>query len=129
MISELQHRLFLGFKGMMVQVPLFFSERGLRNGVKGAREVSGALTYEERLVHHYIVRKMTVANEPITIDLIADDLDIPGDQVLAIVNKLEAGKIFIYRSDGKTIDWAFPFSLQDTGFRMTASTGERFFAA
>ena len=49
--------------------------------------------------------------------------------VIEVVNKLESLKLFLYRSDGKGIDWAFPFSLQDTGFRMTSSTGERFFAA
>ncbi|CAB5081802.1 hypothetical protein D3OALGA1CA_260 [Olavius algarvensis associated proteobacterium Delta 3] len=42
---------------------------------------------------------------------------------------LENLKTFIYRSDGEGINWAYPLSLENTGFRMTASSGEQFFAA
>ena len=61
--------------------------------------------------------------------VIAGELGMPDDQVLEIINKLESLKTFIYRSDGKGIDWAYPLSLENTGFRMTAASGERFFAA
>jgi hypothetical protein len=46
-----------------------------------------------------------------------------------IINKLENLKTFIYRDGGKSINWAYPLSLENTGFRMTASSGEQFFAA
>jgi hypothetical protein len=46
-----------------------------------------------------------------------------------IIDKLESLKTFIYRGDGKGINWAYPLSLENTGFRMTASSGEQFFAA
>ena len=49
--------------------------------------------------------------------------------ILAVDDKLENLKTFIYRSDGKRINWAYPLSLENTGFRMTASSGEQFFAA
>ena len=51
------------------------------------------------------------------------------DRVQAIVDKLESLKTFVYRSDGRRIDWAYPLSLDNTGFQMSASSGERFFAA
>ena len=72
---------------------------------------------------------MAIVKAPITAELIARELGVPNDQVLEIINKLEKLKTFIYRSDGKGINWAYPLSLENTGFRMTASSGEQFFAA
>jgi len=61
--------------------------------------------------------------------MITDEMEIPLDQVCSIIDKLENLKTFIYRSDGKRIDWAYPLSLDNTGFLMTSSSGETFFAA
>ena len=88
-----------------------------------------SLSDEERRVHHFIVKKMAVVKAPITAELIAGELGMPIHQVLEIINKLEKLKTFIYRSDGKGINWAYPLSLENTGFRMTAYSGEQFFAA
>lgn len=38
-------------------------------------------------------------------------------------------KTFVYRYDSQGINWAYPFSTENTGHKMTASTGEQFFAA
>jgi DNA-directed RNA polymerase specialized sigma subunit len=73
--------------------------------------------------------KMAVVKDPIATELIANELGMPKDQVHQIINKLENLKTFIYRDDGKGINWAYPLSLENTGFRMTASSGEQFFAA
>ncbi len=113
----------------MMRIPPLLSEKGAKKGEKGAMANADCLSKEERRVHHFIVMKMAVAKEPITPKLIANELDIPYETVHGIINKLENLKTFIYRSDGKGINWAYPFSLEDTGFRMTASSGEQFFAA
>ena len=44
-------------------------------------------------------------------------------------DKLEGLKTFLYRSDGLGINWAYPHSLENTGHKMIANTGEHFFAA
>ena len=72
---------------------------------------------------------MAVVKDPITTELIANKLGMPKNQVHQIVNKLENLKTFIYRDDGKGINWAYSLSLENTGFSMTASSGEQFFAA
>ena len=129
MPSNLKHKLYMGFRGMMLRIPPLLSEKGSKRGAKGARENAERLTDEERRVHHHIVLKMLNAREPFSAETIADEMGIENDRMLAIVNKLENLKTFVYRSDGRRIDWAYPLSLDDTGFRMTVSTGERFFAA
>ncbi len=129
MKNDLKHKLYMGFRGLMMRIPELISDKGARKGEKGAKANADSLNSKERRVHHFIVKKMAVVKSPITAELVAGELGMPNDQVLQIINKLENLKTFIYRSDGKGINWAYPLSLENTGFRMTASSGEQFYAA
>lgn len=129
MKNDLKHKLYMGFRGFMVRVPPLLSKKGAKQGEKGAKANADFLSKEERRVHHFIVMKMAVVKDPITAELIANELGMPNDKVHEIIDKLEKLKTFIYRSDGKGINWAYPLSLENTGFRMIASSGEQFFAA
>ena len=122
-------KMFMGIGKFMLPIPLMISNRGLEKGVSGAKTKAGLLSEEERRVHHFVVKKMAVVKEPITAELISEQLGISLEKVEKIIDKLEGLKTFLYRSDGKGINWAYPLSLDNTGHRMTASTGERFFAA
>ena len=129
MKNTLKHKMYLGFHGLMMRLPHLLSEKGAKKGEVGAKANSDCLSRQEREVHHFIVQKMATVKDPITAELIADELAMPEDRVLQIVNKLENLKTFLYRDDGERINWAYPLSLENTGFRMTASSGEQFFAA
>ena len=129
MKNDLKHKLYMGFRGFMMRIPPLLSDKGAKKGESGAKANAARLSKEERRVHHFIVMKMAVVKDPNTAELIADEIGMPKDQVHQIINKLENFKTFIYRDDGKGINWAYPLSLENTGFRMTASSGEQFFAA
>ena len=129
MREDLKHKLLMGFQGFIMRIPPLLSEKGAKRGERGARANADSLSDLERSVHHFIVMKMAVVKDPITPALIANEIGLPEDKVHRIVDKLENLKTFIYREDGKGINWAYPLSLEDTGFRMTAATGEKFFAA
>ena len=129
MKNDLKHKLYVGFHGFMMRIPPQLAAIGSKKGEKGAKANADRLSKAERRVHHFIVMKMAVGKDPITAEMIADELRMPNDQVHEIINKLENLKTFNYRSDGKGINWAYPLSLENTGFRMTASSGEQFFAA
>lgn len=129
MEQNVNHKLYMGYKGVMLPIPQILSRKGAHKGEKGARTNADSLTDLERRIHHFIVLKMMKARKPITSDMIADEMDISLDRVCSIIDKLENLKTFIYRSNGKGIDWAYPFSLNNTGFLMTSSCGDTFFAA
>jgi len=129
MKNDLKHKLYMGFRGFMMRIPPLLSDKGARKGENGAKANADCLSREERSVHHFIVMKMAVVKDPITTELIASEIGMPKDQVNQIIDKLENLKTFIYRDDGKGINWAYPLSLENTGFRMNASSGEQFFAA
>lgn len=129
MREDLKHKLLMGFQGILMRIPPLLSEKGAKRGERGARANADSLSNIERNVHHFIVMKMAVVKDPITPALIANEMGMPEDKVHRIVDKLEDLKTFIYREDGIGINWAYPLSLEDTGFRMTATSGEQFFAA
>jgi len=129
MRNDLKHKLYMGFRGFMMRIPPLLSDKGTKKGEKGVKANAACLSKQERRVHHFIVMKMAVVKDPITAELIAGELGMLIDRVLEIIDKLESLKTFIYRDDGKGINWAYPLSLENTGFRMTASSGEQFFAA
>jgi len=129
MKNDLKHKLYVGFRGFMMRIPPRLAAKGSKKGEMGAKANADRFSKEERSVHHFIVMKMAVVKDPITAEMIANELRMPNDQVREIINKLENLKTFIYRGDGKGINWAYPFSLENTGFKMTAYSGEQFFAA
>jgi hypothetical protein len=124
-----KRKLFMGVGGFMIPIPRKIAEIGLKKGVSGANAKAALLTAEERKVHHFIVRKMAVVQEPITAQLVSEEVGFELEMVENTINKLEGMKTFVYRSDGLGINWAYPISLENTRHIMTASTGERFFAA
>lgn len=129
MDESVKHKLYMGYKGIMLPVPPVLSEKGAQKGQKGARANAASLTDVERRVHHFVVLRMMNAKEPITAEMISGEMKLPPEEVSFIIDKLENLKTFIFRSDGKSIDWAYPLSLDNTGFLMTASSGEKFYAA
>ena len=122
-------RMYMGIRKFLVPIPLVISNKGLEKGVSGARAKAELLSEEERSIHHFVVRKMAVASEPISAVSVSEELDIPLEAVEKAIDKLEVLKTFLYRSDGRGINWAYPLSLEDTGHKMIASTGEEFSAA
>jgi hypothetical protein len=127
--EHVKHKLYMGYKGIMLHIPPLLSEKGAQKGEKGAKANAESLTDLERQVHHFIVLKMANAKEPITPEMISDEMEIPSEKVSSIIDKLENLKTFIFRSDGKAINWAYPLSMENTGFRLSSSSGKNFFAA
>ncbi len=124
-----KRKMFMGIGGLMIPIPRFISDRGLERGVAGARGKVARLTEDERRIHHFIVGKMAVVEEPITAVSVSEELGLEPGVVQSAIDKLEELKTFLYRSGGPGVDWAYPLSLDNTGHRMTAGTGERFFGA
>ena len=124
-----KRKVFVGVSRFMLPVPQALSAFGLRKAVSGARAKARRLSAEERRIHHFVVRETAVAREPVTPELIGRRLELPVERVAAAVDRLEAMLTFFYRENGEGIDWAYPFSLEDTGHAITTDTGDRFFAA
>ena len=75
MKKYLKHKLYMGFRGVLMRIPPLLSDKGARKGEKGARANAASLSNVERSVHHFIVKKMAVVKVPITAELIAAEAD------------------------------------------------------
>ena len=74
MKTVLKHKLYVGFRGFMMRIPSRLAAKGSKKGEKGAKENADRLSKEERRVHHFIVMKMAVVKDPITAEVIANEL-------------------------------------------------------
>jgi hypothetical protein len=61
----------------MMRIPPRLAAKGSKKGEKGAKANADCLSKEERKVHHFIVMKMAVVKDPITTELIANELGMP----------------------------------------------------
>ena len=129
MKTNQDRKMLMGIGRFMIPIPQVISNRGLEKGASGARAKAELLSTEERKIHHFIVKKIAVVQKPITAEIVSEELGVPAERVENTIDKLEGLKTFLYRSDGLGINWAYPHSLENTGHKMIASTGERFFAA
>ena len=115
---DVKHKMYMGIGRFFIPVPQLISARGLKKGVSGAKAKADLLSEEERKIHHFIVKKLTVTQKHITTDIVGEALDVPVNSVEKIVDKLEAMKTFLYRSDGKGIDWAYCHVKLDMTYNM-----------
>jgi hypothetical protein len=100
MKTNMDRKMFMGIGRFVIPIPKIVSKRGLDKGASGARAKAELLSEEERQVHYFVVKKMAVAKEPITAELVSEELGIEVNRVEEIIDKLEGLKTFLYRSDG-----------------------------
>ena len=98
------------------------------------RQVGGGfdldfMNEEHHQVRNYVVREMPRIAEPIPPERIAQDLGLPLDRVVHILDDLEEHMAFLFRGNGRDVTWAYPVTVDPTPHRVTFDTGERIHAA
>ena len=104
MKTNMDRKMYMGIGRFMIPIPQVVSNRGLEKGASGARAKAELLSEEERRVHYFVVKKMAVAKEPITAELVGEELGIPVNRVEKTIDKLES--LYIYENP-----------LKDEGFK------------
>ena len=59
----------------------------------------------------------------------AENLSLPLEKTVGILDDLEAGMVFLYRNGAGEVTWAYPVTVDDTPHAVRLSTGERTNAA
>ena len=119
----------LGFKHHMLPIPQALFQRAMKASTNKAHRALGGLDDEQRRVHHFVVRDLPRLAEPMPPEHIADALEMDVNRVIEIVDELERRLIFLSRSGGRDVVWAYPVTVADTPHWMAFSTGERLNAA
>ncbi len=93
------------------------------------RTASRRLTSEHRAVHHFVVREIARAGEPLAPAAIAAGTGIAEAGVVAILAELERKMTFLWRDAQGRVTWAYPVTAESTPHHMAFNTGERLDAA
>ncbi len=125
----MRKRIYLGSGQKMIPLPTFLWKMGISANAKKADKALGYLSREDHLVRDFVVREIPRRGKPLAPELIAKELDLPLDRVVAIIDKLERRKIFLFRNEDGDVLWAYPVTADATPHRVTFSTGEETNAA
>jgi hypothetical protein len=125
----LQNKLLLGIWRLMVGLPESVWQRQVAAQARDARHSLAFMSKDHHRVRDFSVRELPRLARPLSLDLIARELDLPLDHTEAILDELEANMTFLYRGDGRSVNWAYPVTVDPTPHRVTFSSGEQVNAA
>jgi len=126
---DLKRKAFIGIWRFMIPLPQALIKKDIRKMADAICRKTADVSDEERKVHRFVVMTMTETNEPVTLEYIAEKLDMPLDRVRDVVDKLEEMKVFFYRYNSQGINWAYPVTSENVVHKMAFSTGEQCNAA
>ena len=125
----MKNKLMLGLWRYIINVPPFLWQNQITQGKRKFETEHGSLSEEERLVHHFVVKKLPGNGKPLSPELISDKLGFPADRVKDALDSLEKRMTFLYRNGDGDVIWAYPVTVEKTPHKITFDTGEQLYAA
>ena len=86
-------------------------------------------TPEHHSVRDYAVTEIAATGAPVGPSELAVATGVASERLGQVLDQLEQGKVFLFRTNGSDVDWAYPVTAASTGHRIRLDSGERFFAA
>jgi hypothetical protein len=87
------------------------------------------MTPDHHRVRNFVVSELPKAAAPLSPDLIAGRLDLPVEDVVALLDDLEKHLTFLFRNPQGAVEWAYPVTAARTPHKVTFSSGEKLYAA
>ena len=122
----MRNRILLGYRRWMIPVPGFVWQRLVKSNAskEGATRLAG-LSDDHHRVRDFVVREMHRVEAPLSPEVIGERLNLPVDRVTAILDELEKGMVFLYRSQPDVVTWAYPVTVDQTPHQVRYSSGEQ----
>lgn len=86
-------------------------------------------TPDHHRVRDFVVTEVAATGAAVSPEVLRNATGLREDRLAVVLDQLEKGKTFLYRTGGTDVDWAYPVTAEDTGHRIRLDSGERFFAA
>ena len=87
------------------------------------------MTATHHQVRNFVVRELPRLGQPMPPAFIAQNLGLPLERLVPILDDLEQHLFFLFRDDQGAVVWAYPVTVAQTPHALTFSTGERLYAA
>ena len=97
-----ENKILIGVGHKIIPAPMFMLIRETARMAKNREARMGKMTEEKRRIHHFVVRELPNAGQPISLAFIAQRLEMPVDRVGTLVDEMERDKTFFnrYHSEG-----------------------------
>ncbi len=125
----MEETILTGHGKQLLHIPAGPWKEHLSQGSELAGEHLNFMTSDHQRVRYYAVEELPRAGKPLAPAAIAQALDLPLDQVAAILDDLEKHLTFLVRDESGAVSWAFPVTVQQTPHQLTFRSGERLYAA
>lgn len=125
----MSNKLMSGLWKFMLMVPPLLWEKQVDKTRKRIRAELGFMSYEHRLVHHFVVRELPGNGEPMKPETIAKGLNLDLNRVKVIIDDLEKHMTFLVTDAVGSVTWAYPVTVEQTPHRVVFNTGESLYAA
>ena len=113
----------------LLPIPVIIWQRQVERSSRETRKNLDFMTTEHQLVRDFVVLEMPRRAKPLSALLIASELNLPLEDVCAILADLEKRLTFLFRNDNGDVTWAYPVTVDPTPHRIIFSTGEQIYAA
>ena len=87
------------------------------------------MTEAHHRVRDFAVTELIRGGKPLSPARIAQELQLPQDRVVDILDELERNKTFVFRNAQGEVTWAYPVTVDPTPHRVCFSTGDQVYAA
>ncbi len=121
--------LLMRHKRRMFRLPAAIWRRNVRSEAHRAAARLEFMGPDHHRIRNFVVAELPRAQQPLSPEAIAAGVSLDIERVREILDELEAQLTFLYRRDGRNVDWAYPVTAEKTPHRVTLDNGERFFAA
>ena len=121
--------ILLGRGDRMVEMPRKQWEEHLSLVPERQKAKLAFMSGEHRILRYFVVRELPRVGAPIDPAFLSEQLHIPHDRVLSVLDDLERNLLFLVRNERGSVSWAFPVTVDRTPHHMAFSTGERLYGA
>jgi hypothetical protein len=125
----MKNKLMIGFWRYMINFPRFLWKKEIAEAKKKFQAELGFMSSEHRLVHHFVVKELPYAGQPLSPAVVAEKLNLSVDRVNVILDDLEKHMTFLFRDNHGRVVWAYPVTVEKTPHHVTFDTGEELYAA
>ena len=125
----MENNLLLGLLRCMVPVPRLIWQMQVSRNARHLDAGLGFMSAQHHQIRDFVVREMPRRGKPLSPEFIAQNLNLPLDQVNTILEDLEKHMTFLFRNEQGAVTWAYPVTVNETPHHVALSTGEQVYAA
>lgn len=125
----MEDRLLLGAGRHLVPVPRAVWQGHVTQDAEHTGRGLAFMSEPHHRIRNFVVRELPQAGEPLAPEFIAQALQLPLAEVVAILDELESNMTFLFRNPQGAVTWAYPVTVDATPHRVTLSSGEEVYAA